>query len=154
MKEFENIISSKKVRLIASIIGVLILALLIFHAGVVFGSHRNSFGGPSGRPSMGRGFRPPFLPSGFELPHGFIPNNHGAVGTITAITLPIFTMETREGTSKTILVSTTTMIRGIEGGDTGALSVGNKIVVLGEPDSQGRISAKLIRIVSPAIPML
>lgn len=145
MKEFENIISSKKVRLIAGIIGVLILALLIFHAGVVFGSHRNSFGGPSGRPGMDRGFRPPFLPGGFKLPHGFIQNDHGAVGAITAITLPTFTMETRDGTSRTILTSTSTMIRGM-----GALSVGNKIVVLGEPDSQGRIRAKLIRIVSVA----
>lgn len=152
MKEFENMVSSKKVRLTAGVIGVVVIALLIFHAGVVFGSHRNSFGGPSGRPGMDRGFRSPFLPSGFELPHGFIQSNHGAVGAITAITLPTFTMETRDGTSQTILISTTTMIRGMEGGDTGALSVGNKIVVLGEPDSQGHISAKLIRIVSPAIP--
>lgn len=150
MKEFENIISSKKVRLIASIIGVLILALLIFHAGVVFGSHRNSFGGPSGRPSMDRGFRPPFLPGGFKLPHGFIQNAHGAVGAITAITLPTLTMETREGASKTIFVSTSTMIRGVRGADTTVFAIGNEIIVLGEPDSQGRIDAKLIRVLFAA----
>ena len=150
MKEFENIVSSKKVRLTVGIIGALILALLIFHAGVVFGSHRNSFGGPSDRSGMDRGFRPPFMPDGFEMPRGFIPNKHGAVGAITAITLPTFTMETREGTSKTILVSTSTMIRSMGGADAKALLVGNKIIVLGEPDNQGRIDAKLIRILSAA----
>ncbi len=148
MKELENIVSSKKVRLAIGVIGALVLALLIFHAGVVFGSHRNSFGGPSGRPSMGRGFRPPFLPGSFELPHGFIPNTHGAVGAITAITPPTFTMETREGTSKTIFVSTSTMIRSMRGADTTAFAIGNKIIVIGEPDSQGRIDATLIRVLS------
>ncbi len=150
MKEFENIISSKKVRLTACVIGVIVLALLIFHAGVVFGSHRNSFGGPSGRPSMDRGFRPPFFPNGFELPRSFIPNSHGAVGSITAITLPTLTMETREGTSKTIFVGTSTMIQSTKDTDAKTLSVGNKIIVLGESDSQGRIDAKLIRILSIA----
>lgn len=150
MKYFENIILSKNVRLAAGVIGALILTLLIFHAGVVFGSHRNSFGGPSVRSDMGRGFRPPFLPGSFELPHGFIQDGHGAVGAITAITLPTLTMETREGTSKTILVGTSTMIRSMRGTDNGALLVGNKIIVLGKPDSQGRIDAKLIRILSIA----
>jgi len=149
MTEIKKIITSRKGRITLGVIGALILAMLIFHAGVVVGTHRGEFRGPG----MSRGFRPPFLPSGFELPHGFIQNDHGAVGAITAVTLPTFTMETREGTSQTIVVSTTTMIQGIEGGSTRALSVGNKIVVLGELDSQGRISAKLIRIVSPAIPM-
>lgn len=149
MTEIKQTITSRKGRITLGVIGALILAMLIFHAGVVVGTHRGEFRGLG----MSRGFRPPFLPSGFELPHGFIQNDHGAVGAIIAVTLPTFTMETREGTSQTIVVSTTTMIRGIEGGGTGALSVGNKIVVLGELDSQGRINAKLIRIISPAIPM-
>jgi len=151
MKEFENIVSSKKVRLTVGVIGALILALLIFHAGVVFGSHRDSFGGPP-RPDMGRGFRPPFFPNGFELPRGFIPNNHGAVGAITAITLPTLTMETREGTNKTIFVGTSTMIRNGDDSKTATLSVGNQIIVLGDTNSEGRINAKLIRILPAPIP--
>ncbi len=152
MKEFENIVSSKKVRLTVGIIGTLILALLIFHAGVVFGSHRNSFGGPSDRPGMGRGFRPPFMPDGFEMPRGFIPNKHGAVGVITAITLPTLTMETREGTSKTILVSTSTMIQNGEDPKNATLSVGAHIIVLGDTDSEGWIGAKIIRMLPALMP--
>ncbi len=153
MKEFKNIISSKKVRLTASVIGALILALLIFHAGVVFGSHRNSFGSPSGRPDMGRGFRPPFMPGGFEMPRGFISSSHGAVGAITEITLPTFTMETREGTSQTIFISTSTIIRNIDDStNTSALSIGNQIIVLGDANNEGRIDAKLIRILPAQMP--
>jgi len=152
MKEFKNIVSSKKVRLTAGVIGVLVLALLIFHAGVVFGSHRNSFGDPLDRSGMGRGFRPPFMPDGFEMPRGFIPNSHGAVGAITAITLPTFTMETREGTSKTILVSTSTMIQNGENPKNITLSVGTHIIVLGDTDSEGRIGAKVIRMLPALMP--
>ena len=152
MKEFENIVSSKKVRLTAGVIGALVLTLLIFHVGVVFGSHRNSFGGPSGRPDMVPGFRPPFFPGDFALPHGFIPNAHGAVGAITAITLPTLTMETREGTSKTILVSTSTIIQNGENPKNVTLSVGGQIIVLGDTDSEGRIGAKIIRMLPALMP--
>jgi hypothetical protein len=150
MKNFEDFISSKKVHWTAGVIGVLILALLIFHTGVVVGSHRDLFSGSPVRPGTDHGFRSPFLPGGFELPHGFIPNSHGAVGAIMAITLPSVTMQTREGTSQTILISTSTIIRSMSGADTKTLSVGNQIIVLGKPDNQGRIDAKLIRILPPA----
>ena len=152
MKDFKNFISSKKVRLVAGVVGVVILSFLIFHAGVVFGTHHNSFGGPFDRPNMGRGFRPPFFPGGFELPHGFMPNLHGAVGAITEITLPTLTMETREGTNQTIFVSTSTMIRNGDDSNMAALSVGSQIIVLGDTNSEGRIDAKLIRILPAPMP--
>ena len=146
MKNFTDAVSSPKGRWTIGVVGALVLALLIFHAGVVVGSHRGQFG----RSDMNRGFRPSFLPEGFELPHGFIPNTHGAVGEITAVTLPNVTMKAREGTYQTILVSTSTVIRSMDSTDTKSLSVGNKIIVLGEPDGQGRINATLIRILSAA----
>lgn len=129
-------------RVAAGAIVALLLATLIFHAGVVVGSHRGQWG----RHDADRGFRSPFLPGGFEMPHGFIQNGHGAVGTISALSLPTFTMQTREGTDQTILVGTSTIIRAMGTSSASSLSVGNKIVVLGEPDAQGRIDAKLIRV--------
>ncbi len=132
----------------AGIIGALLLAALIFHAGVVVGSHREAFG----RFGMERGFRSSFFPGGFELPYGSIPNTHGAVGTITAVTLPTRTLQTRDGTNETILVGTSTSIRDKGAADTKALIVGTQAIVLGEPDSQDRIDAKLIHILPPAPP--
>ena len=153
MKDFKDVMSSKNARLVAGTIGAVILSFLIFHAGVVFGTHRNPFGGPSDRPDMSRGFHPSFFPGDFEMPHGFIPNSHGAVGAITEITLPTFRMETREGTSQTISISTSTIIRNIDNSaDTSALSVGNQVIVLGDTNSEGRIDAKLIRILPAQMP--
>lgn len=140
-------IQSKRARVTIGIVVALILALLIFHAGVVFGSHRGF-----GRYDSYRGFRHPFLPSGFALPHGFIPNDHGAVGTISALTPPTLTMKTRGETSQVVVFGTSTMIRDMRNASTTALSVGAQIVVLGEPDSEGRINAKVIRILPSTLP--
>jgi len=153
MKDFKDVMSSKNARLITGVIGVVVFSFLIFHAGVVFGTHRNPFGGPSDRSDMSRGFRPPFFPGDFEMPHGFIPNSHGAVGAITEITLPTFRMETREGTSQTISIGTSTIIRNIDdSADTSALSIGNQIIVIGDTNSEGHIGAKLIRILPAQMP--
>lgn len=147
MKNLETIISNRKVRITLSIVGVIILALLVFHAGVVVGSHR---GLPSrdnaNRGAMNRGFRSSFLPNGFELPHGSMQNGHGAVGTITTVALPELTIDTREGVSTSILVSTSTLIRNMSAQNDTRFSVGDKIIVLGEADSQGRITAKIINV--------
>ena len=130
-------------------IAIMVIALLVFHAGVVFGMRHTAHS----RHGMGHGFRSPFFLGRFALPHDFISNTHGAVGTVSAVTLPTLTMETREGTSQTILISTSTIIRHWgEGTSTETISVGNQIVVLGEPNGQGRINAKIIRILSAVSP--
>ncbi|MDE1919139.1 MAG: hypothetical protein KGH56_00370 [Patescibacteria group bacterium] len=146
MGTLETILSSKKVRLAAGVVGALILALLIFHAGVVVGAHRGS----SFRRDADGGFRHPFFPGGFMLPHGFIPNAHGAVGTVSAVSLPTFTIETRYGTSQTILVGTSTILRAAGDASATRISTGDNVIVLGEPDGQGRITATFIRIFSSA----
>ncbi|MHB8660557.1 MAG: DUF5666 domain-containing protein [Minisyncoccota bacterium] len=144
MKNIEKIIPSGKTRVIIGVIGALVLALLIFHAGIAVGSHRSFFG----RRGMDRNFRHTFLPGGFMLPYGFIPNSHGAVGTVTAVTLPTFAVQTRDGTSKEILVATSTIIHDGNNESAAAIAAGDQIIILGEPDSQGRIDARFIRILS------
>lgn len=146
MKNLEQFAASKKVRAGVGILGALFVAALIFHAGVVVGAHRGRF-------DRAHSFRSPLFPSGFALPHGFIPNAHGAVGTITAVTLPTFTMETRAGASQSIVVGTSTLIRSMGPANEKALSVGSQVIVLGEPDGQGRIDAKLIRVLPSASPL-
>lgn len=138
-------------RIALSAAAALILALLIFHAGVVYGTHRRSFGSFD----SDRGFRHSFFPGGFELPHGFISNEYGAVGTVATVTPTTLLLQTREGVTQTILISTSTIVRsmGMMGNTSvETLSAGNQIIVLGEPDSHGRIDARLIRILSSAAP--
>lgn len=127
------------------IVGALILALLIFHAGAVVGSHHSQFG----RYGVDRRFRPAFTPSGFVMPHAFIESNHGAVGMITAVTPPTITMRTRGGVERDVLVSSSTRIRTADDQITMPLSEGDQIVVLGAPDVEGRINAQIIRVLPP-----
>ncbi|MFZ1075086.1 MAG: hypothetical protein WAN50_01800 [Minisyncoccia bacterium] len=141
MKTLEDFFASKKVRLTAIVFGGIILAFLIFHAGVEIGEH----GGEFDRRGPDRDFRHPLLP-GVALPHEFIQNGHGAVGTITNVSLPTLTVSTPDGRNETILVSSSTMVRSIDGPATQHFSVGSQIVVLGEPDNQNRIDATFIRI--------
>ncbi len=145
MEKIKKIISSGKVHVIASIVGAFVLALLIFHAGIVVGSRHNLFE----RHNAKHDFSFSFFPNGFMMPYyGFIPNNHGSVGTITAVTLPTLSLRTRAGTNKIVLISPSTLIRGENDTGTSSLVAGDQIIVLGEPDSQGRIDAHLIHVLS------
>ena len=149
MKKFTDLVSSRNVRLVAYTIGSLILAILIFHAGVVVGSHR----GFAREGQFGRGFRPSFFPGGFEMPHGFIQDGHAAVGSITAITLPTLSLQTREGMTQTIIVGTSTVIQSMGAPGVPTLSAGDTIIVLGEPDDQNRVNATFIRILHSVPPL-
>lgn len=140
MEQFKKLVPSEKVRRVLYGLGVLLVALLIFHAGVVTGSHRHS----PGRGGPGFGFRVP----GFnvQLPRGFIPNGHGSVGTIQSVSTSSITLQTRDGTTQTVLLTGKTSIRTASGAASStALSVGQQVIILGTPNDDGTISADLIR---------
>lgn len=144
MKDIQKYFQSKKVYWTASIIVGLIIASLIFHAGVVFGTRRAFHA-----ERFEHGFSHSFFPGNFRLPRGYIPGGHGAVGAITGITLPTITVNMRDGSVETILLNaSTTILSANREGNTGALSVGRKVVVIGEPDAEGHIEAKIIRVIA------
>ena len=119
-------------------LAAIIVALLLFHAGVSFGERRalsriRSLGGPS-----------PLLQ------HGFIPEGHGAVGTISAISLPTFTLQARDGDQETVTVGSSTIIRGTGALSAADLRVGDDIIVIGDPsESSETITARFIHILPP-----
>jgi len=140
MEEYKKWVPSEKVRWVLYGLGILFVALLIFHAGVVTGSHRHF----PGRAGPGFGFRGP----GFnvQLPRGFISNGHGSVGTIQSISTSSLSLETRDGATQTVLLSDKTSIRTESGATSStALLVGPKVIILGTPNDDGTISADLIR---------
>lgn len=141
----KKLYSKKGSTVVIVIIGEVVVGLLIFHAGIAYGE-RQAFGRMH---SFGRNDPPP----GFGmLSHSFIPEGHGAVGTITAIASSTVTLRTRDGGSETILVDANTVIYGANSdGKAADLMIGQNIVVIGEPDQDDgeRITAKLIRILPP-----
>lgn len=131
----------------------LVLAALIFHAGVVVGSHSRPM--PGRGPGGGFEAQMPFGGGAVSLPQGFIPGGHGALGTIAAIVLPTLTLTSRDGMTLRVEVSSTTVIAGGATGGLSDLVVGDTVIVIGDPhdtDNNGDIDARLVRITSAHAP--
>lgn len=144
--DFKKAAPSGATRLFLYVLGIVLVVLLIFHAGFVAGSRHRSYPGEGGL-----GFRvhaPGF--GEMRLPRGFLPHGHGTVGTIQSISTSSITLQTRDGSSQTVLVSDKTLIRNSDGSaSSSALTKGLPVIVLGTPDETGQISAELIRLLPP-----
>jgi hypothetical protein len=119
-----------------------VVALLIFHAGVVVGSHKSM----RERPPQGAGLGGMF---GFMPPQGFVENGHGAVGTIATVTLPTFTLQTRDGLTERVETGSSTDVTGGTTGTLGDLQSGQTVIIIGNPqtiDDQDDLDARMIHI--------
>lgn len=125
------------------IMGEVVIGLLIFHAGIAYGE-RHVFH------RMSEAYHGPIPEFGF-LTHNFIPQGHGAVGVITAITLPTFSVQTRDGEVETVTVASSTMVRGFNPNMTITdLRVGQHVTILGEPENNSeQFTARFIHIILP-----
>lgn len=125
-------------------IGIVLVAMLIFYAGITVGFHKASFGHAWGE-NYERNFgmmqnRPMFGQDNF-------PNANGAIGKIIKITLPTIIVQDRDNIEKVILIKSDTQIQKLrENITTNDLKVDDSIVVIGTPNEQGQIEAKFIRI--------
>ncbi|HTK04068.1 MAG TPA: hypothetical protein VL500_00630 [Candidatus Eisenbacteria bacterium] len=129
----------------------IIVLLLVFHAGKAAGYHKarfsrgweenyhRNFAGPRG------GFRGDFREKEFIDAHG----TFGQILTTDGATLVI---KGRDGVEKTIILSANTSINRFRDAIAASdLKADDFVVVIGEPDDQGRIAAKLVRVM-PAPP--
>jgi hypothetical protein len=132
-------------------IGVIIVAILIFSAGVSVGFHKASFGRAWGE-NYERNFgmrpdRPMFGRDNF-------PNAHGATGKIIKVELPTIIVQDSNNLEKVILIKDDTkiqeMMTNIKAAD---LSVDDFVVVIGSPNDQGQVEAKFIRVMPAGMPV-
>ena len=80
-----------------------------------------------------------------------LPNVHGAVGKIVSITLPSFVIINSSGVEKIITITNDSLIRQLQNNGTSSdLKIGDIVTILGSPNENGWISAKLIRILEVA----
>ena len=137
--------SSKSGTVVLVVVGEILVCLLVFQAGVAFGERRVFHGMHD--PSHG------LIPEFGFLSHSFIPQGHGVVGTITNVSLPTFTVATREGEVETVTVSTSTVIRGFPGITEHDLRAGQDVTILGNPEnSSEEFTARFINIMMPPPP--
>jgi len=149
--EKNNILESKLFRAVILIIAGLIILVFVFSLGVFVGMkkadfsfkwadeyHRN-FGGPRG------GFLGDFMGTNREFA-----NSNGVFGQIIKIDNGSLTVKDRDNTEKIVLARDKTSIiyqrKNIKLSD---LKIGDSIVVIGEPNSNGQIQAELIRVMPP-----
>ena len=147
-----NPIKSQSVSRLIAILGVLLVALLIFWAGTAVGSREarfsrdweNNYLGQFGGPGS------PFVPQGGR-DDSFM-SAHGAFGQIVGVRLPEMVVKGAAESEKTVIVSGATAIRrGRAFATSTDLVPGETVIVIGEPDAKGDIQASLIRIL-PATP--
>lgn len=144
--DYAKFLQSKKFRIALCVIGGLVVAFAIFGAGMAVGfkkanfsyrwgeNYHKNFGGPRG------GFFKDF--DGRDLIDA-----HGVSGQIITIAGPTLVIKGRNNIERIVLVNEKTVIqRGRETVDSTAFSLDDVVVVIGEPNDAGQITAKFIRI--------
>jgi hypothetical protein len=130
---------------------IVIIALVIFQSGVAVGERKAVFAHRFGD-NFERNFRNPQgefmqlgMPGGMDMPGG-----HGAVGKIVSISLPLLVVAGPDNLEKTVVVGGDTEIREFRETITAdKLEIGDFIIVLGVPNDEGQVDAKLIRLAPP-----
>ncbi len=133
--------------IIIGLVGFVVI-ILAFGAGVKVGiskakysyrwteSYHKNFAGPRGG----------FLDDWRKFPADDFISGHGAFGEIIEIKDNGFVINGRENVEKVVIINQkTTIIKGRETIKDG-LKVGDRVVIIGSPNDEGQIEAKLIRV--------
>jgi hypothetical protein len=152
-KIYENMKKFFESRLLFKIlcgIGIIVIALLIFSAGISVGFHKASFGrawGENYERNFGFGPNTPPFFGGNNFP-----NANGAIGKIIKIELPTIIVQDKDNTEKVVSIGTDARIEKMRTNiTTGDLKIDDFVVVIGTPNAQGQIEAKFIRVLPAGI---
>jgi hypothetical protein len=144
---FKEFVRSRTFTRIIYIIGGLLIALIVFQAGIFVGYRIAAFS-INWNDSHSAGVRnPPSIFAPFARDTDDM-NPHGAIGEIISIKIPEFMVKGPSGDEEIVLLSATTSIRNLRTAATSSdLTVGQQVVVIGAPDEKGQIHASFVRII-------
>ncbi|MDD3486948.1 MAG: DUF5666 domain-containing protein [Candidatus Moranbacteria bacterium] len=156
-----ELLKSKKFKLVAVLLGFVLVALVSFAGGVGVGLHKARFsynfgenyernfvgrpfpGGPES--DMMRGEGPVGMMRDFEG-RGFR-NGHGIAGTIVSVADNKIVLKDPDGQENSVTVNEKTLIkRGQDTISVNDLKNDDRIVVMGRPGDDGTVNADLIRV--------
>ncbi len=140
--------SKRYSRLLASL-GILLVALIVFAAGIIVGYRKAEF---SYRWSNNyyRNFGGPSSPFGLSDADDNALSPHGAFGTVIGVNLPSFAVRGPDEAEKIVIIGPQTVIRSMRNpATTSDIRTGQSVIIIGEPDEQGQIDASFVRIVPP-----
>lgn len=144
-----HILESKKVRVVLYILGGLVILFVVFGFGIAVGYQRAGFAMGFDRNYYKNFYgMPPGAASGTVAPPMPVAG-HGVVGTIIDLGTSTISLTDQANNEHSISISSGTVIRsGNSDSVISDMAVGDQIAVIGEPDSNGQIDARFIRIIS------
>lgn len=150
--DFKKCSQSKGFQITIIVIGVIIVALTIFQAGMFVGFKKASFSYGFGE-NYYQNFGGRMMDKNFDGMMGGFPqggeleNSHGTIGKIVKISLPTIVVDDRDGIEKIVVTSKDTVVREFRDNiELKNLKVGDSIVVIGTPNDKSQIEAKIIRL--------
>jgi len=148
--DFKNLQEPKTIRGILIGIGVMLIVIVIFQAGVFVGFRKAAFSYQLGDNyyKTFRGSRPVDM---IGVDGGNVPGGHGAVGKIVRIALPTIIIADEDNVEKIVLIGSSTMIKRFDQTiSPEELQADDFVIIIGAPNKESIIHAKLIRLVPPA----
>lgn len=150
IKNFFSQLSLKSWKAAVYLVGGLLFVILIFQLGVVVGYKKASFSYRLGE-EYHRSFNGPrsgMMPRDLG-PQPFF-EAHGAIGKIINLDLPVLVVQSPDGSEKLVQITSSTIIRQFRDSlNISDLKLDDMVVVVGAPNEEGRVEAKLIRIMPP-----
>lgn len=148
--DLKNIHKLRTTKIVLISFIAVICVLTVFQAGVFVGYRKASFSY-----SLGDRYYKAFDrkdhkggPNPFNDKELFGAN--GAVGTILRVSLPTIVVSNPDNTEKIIRINNDTLIRQFrDTASTSDLKIGEHVIVIGNPNDQAEINAKLIRLLPP-----
>jgi len=123
---------------------VVVIVFLFFLAGLFVGGEKARFSDRLGERYFRDFIRPGGPPPGLFDP-GYL-NSHGAMGTIVSITGSELIVS-ENNVNKTLIINDDTIIhKGPQNAKLTDLKVGDELTIIGSPNSQGQIEAKIINV--------
>ncbi len=146
--DLSKIHESKAVRRIVIGLGSLVLVIIVFQAGEFVGyrkaEYANKFGDSFQRNFIG------VRRSSSNVLFTDMPGGHGAIGKVVSVSLPTFVVEGPDNIEKIVMIDDDTVFRSFRNeASTTDIAPDQYVVVLGNPDDDGKIDAKLVRLVPP-----
>lgn len=146
--KLNKFVESKNFKHLIYALGALFILFFVFQAGMMTGFRKATFSRDWGN-NYERNFgperkAPPFLRDNLRG----LPNSNGAIGQIIKVEFPNIIVLDKDQTEKIIVINDDTSIMDRKEKVTKeSLTVDKFIIVIGVPNEQGQIVAKLIRII-------
>jgi hypothetical protein len=143
----KNFFEKKSYTKLLSILAVLLIAWIVFSAGMFVGYHKAAFS--LDRDDLYRkGFGSPDSPFAPFMHGSDDVNPHGAMGQIVSVNFPLLMIKSPGNAEQIIILSSSTTIRLLHGmASTSDIKAGQYAITVGEPNDKGEVQASFIRII-------